>query len=144
MDGNSSRIPVPAPIAFLFVLHLSSFSSLGFSSVQLQHLLAKLSLRTEYCQNGWEEITPPKEVRERFQEDRHDEETGPPPRPRGSRFKDLANLAVEDQKMRELKKCLRDGVDSDDWESFRKSDEEVRIRSTLVRSVAAHADALSS
>jgi len=69
-----------------------------------------------------------------FKEDRHDEETGPPPRPRPLRFRDLANLALEDQRMQELKNLIKDGIDADDWESFRKSDEEVRI--TLVFSTA--------
>ena len=69
---------------------------------------------------------PQRKYEKELNEDRHDEETGPPPRPRPSRFRDLLHLALEDQKMRELKKRLRDGVESDDWERFRKSDEEVR------------------
>ncbi|MCJ1245278.1 hypothetical protein MMC30_002481 [Trapelia coarctata] len=77
---------------------------------------------------------PQKRYEQDSKEERHDEETGPPPRPRPSRFRDLANLALEDQKMRELKKRLRDGIDSDDWESYRKSDDELKaIKDKRVR-----------
>jgi hypothetical protein len=73
---------------------------------------------------------PQRRYEKDFKEDHRDEESGPPPRPRPSRFRDLANLALEDQRMRELKKLIKDGIEADNWESFRKSDEEVRI--TLV------------
>lgn len=69
---------------------------------------------------------PQRRYEKDFKEERHDEETGPPPRSRPTRFRDLAHLALEDQKMRELKKLIKDGIDGDDWESYRKSDEEVR------------------
>jgi hypothetical protein len=67
----------------------------------------------------------PGRIQKDLQREHRDEETGPPERPRTLRFRDIANLALEDARTREIKKLLKEGVVHDDWAKCRKSDEEV-------------------
>ena len=69
---------------------------------------------------------PTKGLSKDFEDDGKDEEAGVVKRPRALRFRDMANIAVEDQRMQEIKKNLKEGIDHDSWEDFRKTDEEVR------------------
>ena len=56
------------------------------------------------------------------------------PRPKVWRFKDAAVTALEDHRREQLKKQLLSGVDRDELESFRKSDEELKqIKNKKVR-----------
>ncbi|QIX02126.1 hypothetical protein AMS68_007643 [Peltaster fructicola] len=48
------------------------------------------------------------------------------PRPNLFRFKDAATTALEDQRREELKKALLHGIDRDQLEQYRKSDEELK------------------
>jgi hypothetical protein len=48
-------------------------------------------------------------------------------RPRVFRFKDSANIALEEAQREELKHTLLKAVDRDDLEKYRKSDEEVNM-----------------
>ncbi|KXL45449.1 MAG: hypothetical protein FE78DRAFT_70933 [Acidomyces sp. 'richmondensis'] len=48
------------------------------------------------------------------------------PRPKLWRFKDAANTALEDKRREELKKALLHGINRDQLEKFRKSDEELK------------------
>ena len=59
-------------------------------------------------------------------EDHNDLENGKPQQPQKYRFKDIAHVAIEDSRTRELKKALREGIEHDRLEKFRKTDEEVR------------------
>ena len=54
-----------------------------------------------------------------------DIENGLHQRPRISRFKDAVDLATDNRKRADLKKRLKDGIDRDGLEQFRKSEEEV-------------------
>ena len=56
---------------------------------------------------------------------KQDLENGMRQKPRVSRFKDAANVVMDDKRRTELKKKLRDGIDRDEFEKYRKSDEEV-------------------
>ena len=56
---------------------------------------------------------------------KQDLENGMRQKPRVSRFQDAANVAMDDKRRTELKKKLRDGIDRDEFEKYRKSDEEV-------------------
>jgi hypothetical protein len=51
-------------------------------------------------------------------------------RRRFPRFKDAVNLAVEERTMTLLKKQLKAGVDIEEFERYRKSEEEVRLTTT--------------
>lgn len=50
---------------------------------------------------------------------------GAKPRPTLFRFRDAANTALEDKRREDLKKKLLEGVNREQLEEFRKSDEEV-------------------
>ena len=47
-------------------------------------------------------------------------------KPRISRFKDAVNLAIDSKKRSDLKQRLKEGIDRDGLEKFRKSENEVR------------------
>ncbi|MCJ1378312.1 hypothetical protein MMC17_001409 [Xylographa soralifera] len=67
-------------------------------------------------------------------EDDNDLENGKPPQPQKHRFKDIANLALEDSRTRELKKALREGIENDHLEKFRKTEDELKaIKNKKVR-----------
>lgn len=56
------------------------------------------------------------------------------PRPRLFNFKDAANTALEDQRREDLKKALLEGIDRDQLEKYRKSDDELKtIKNKKVR-----------
>lgn len=48
------------------------------------------------------------------------------PRPKVFKFRDAVDSTVEDQKREQLKKKLLSEVDTESWEKFRKSKDEVR------------------
>ncbi|KAF2093807.1 hypothetical protein NA57DRAFT_47334 [Rhizodiscina lignyota] len=48
------------------------------------------------------------------------------PRPRIFKFRDAVDLAVEDERRDQLKNKLLQGVDRNEWEKFRKSDDEIK------------------
>ena len=50
-------------------------------------------------------------------------------KPLASRFKDVANLAVSDNRRGELKKLLKEGIDRDWLHKYRKDPDEVRLSS---------------
>ncbi|MCJ1439186.1 hypothetical protein MMC27_008577 [Xylographa pallens] len=67
-------------------------------------------------------------------DDHNDLENGQPPQPQRHRFKDIANLALEDSRTRELKKALREGIENDHLEKFRKTEDELKsIKNKKVR-----------
>lgn len=53
--------------------------------------------------------------------------SGSRPRPNMFRFKDAADTAMADRRREDLKKKLLEGVDREQLESFRKSDDEVSL-----------------
>lgn len=56
------------------------------------------------------------------------------PRPNMFRFRDAANTALEDRRRETLKKSLLEGVNREEFEGFRKSDEELKeIKNKKVR-----------
>ncbi|MCJ1475421.1 hypothetical protein MMC13_004083 [Lambiella insularis] len=66
---------------------------------------------------------------------KHDLENGSPKEyGKSFRFKDIAGQALEDQRMRDLKKALKDGIGHDDLETYRKTDDELKaIKDKKVR-----------
>ena len=54
-----------------------------------------------------------------------DLENGLRQKPCFARFQDAASMAMDDKRRSELKKKLRDGIDRDEFEKYRKSDTEV-------------------
>ncbi|KAK5017338.1 cation efflux family-domain-containing protein [Cryomyces antarcticus] len=71
----------------------------------------------------------------RDEDDRpRDLENGPKPRHRIPRFRDIANIAIADRRKEDLKKQLKEGVDRDGLEKYRKSDEQLKeIKNKKVR-----------
>ena len=57
--------------------------------------------------------------------DDKDIENGLHQRPRFSRFRDAVTLAIDNKKRADLKKQLKEGIDRDGLEQYRKSEEEV-------------------
>ena len=66
-------------------------------------------------------------------DDHNDLENGKPPQPQKHRFKDIANLALEDSRTRDLKKALREGIEHDHLEKFRKTEDDVGPAIVLLR-----------
>lgn len=57
------------------------------------------------------------------------------PRPKIFKYQDAVNSAVEDSRREELKNHLLSGVNREGWENFRKSPEEVSLRSICLSSL---------
>ena len=66
----------------------------------------------------------------------NDVESGLRPKPRGSGFKDVASLTLDDKRRNELKTKLKEGIDRGALEKYRKSDDEVDIPTTITRNEA--------